>query len=71
MIVVSTDPVAADVTAARLMGIDGEKVRYLRDAGSFLGQSRLEGIEQRAEDLERSATEFALIEHLRDLALRA
>ena len=71
VIVVSTDPVAADVTAARLMGIDGEKVRYLRDAGSFLGQSRLERIEQRAEDLERSATEFALTEHFRDLALRA
>ena len=71
VIVVSTDPVAADATAARLMGIDGEKVGYLRDAGRFLGQGRLERIEQRGEDLERSARPFALLDQFRHLALRS
>lgn len=71
VIVVSTDPVAADATAARLMEIEGERVRYLREAGAFLGQARLERIEQRGEDLERSATSFALVDHFRGLSLRA
>ena len=53
--VVSRDSVAADVTGARLMGIDAEKVGYLREAGRFLGQARSELIEQRGEDPERLA----------------
>ncbi len=50
VVLFSRDPVAADVTGARLMGIDPEKVPYLMDAGRFLGQSRSELIEQRGED---------------------
>ena len=50
MVVVSRDPVAADVTGARLMGMDPEKVGYLMEAGRFLGQARSELIEQRGED---------------------
>ena len=33
---------AADVTGARLMGMDPEKVAYLMEAGRFLGQARSE-----------------------------
>ena len=50
VVVISKDPVAADVTGARLMGMDPEKVPYLMDAGDFLGQARSELIEQRGED---------------------
>ena len=50
VVVLSRDPVAADVTGARLMGMDPEKVEYLMNAGRFLGQSRSELIEQRGED---------------------
>jgi len=50
VVVVSRDLVAADVTAARLMGMDPEKVEYLMEAGRFLGQARSEQIEQRGED---------------------
>ena len=50
VVVISRDLVAADVTAARLMGMDPEKVDYLMEAGRFLGQSRSELIEQRGED---------------------
>jgi uncharacterized protein (DUF362 family) len=58
VVVVSRDPVAADVTGARLMGMDPEKVDYLMEAGRFLGQSRSELIEQRGEDPERLAQPF-------------
>lgn len=58
VVVVSKDPVAADVTAARLMGVDPEKVGYLMDAGRFLGQARSELIEQRGEDVGRLAIVF-------------
>jgi uncharacterized protein (DUF362 family) len=68
VVVVSRDPVAADVTGARLMGIDPEKVDYMMEAGRFLGQSRSELIEQRGEDPERLARAFRpapRFEHLR------
>jgi uncharacterized protein (DUF362 family) len=58
VVVVSRDPVAADVTAARLMGMDPERVGYLMEAGRFLGQARSERIEQRGEDPLRLARSF-------------
>jgi uncharacterized protein (DUF362 family) len=58
VVIVSRDPVAADVTGARLMGMDPEKVTYLMDAGRFLGQSRSELIEQRGEDPARLTHSF-------------
>ena len=58
VLVFSTDPVAADVTAATLMGIDPERVAYLKEAGRFLGQADLDRIEQRGEDVGRSVTHF-------------
>ncbi len=58
VVVVSRDPVAADVTGARLMGMDPEKVGYLKEAGRFLGQARSELIEQRGEEPGRLTTRF-------------
>ena len=58
VIVFSTDTVAADVTAATVMGIDPDRVAYLREAGKFLGQGDLDHIEQRGEDPGRSVTRF-------------
>jgi len=58
VVVVSEDLVAADVTGARLMGMEPEKVPYLMEAGRFLGQSRSELITQRGEDPERLAKRF-------------
>ena len=58
VLVVSRDPVAADVTGARLMGVEPEKMEYLMEAGRFLGQARSERIEQRGEDPERLAKRF-------------
>jgi uncharacterized protein (DUF362 family) len=67
-LVFSTDPVAADATAARLMGVDPAKVAYLVEAGRFLGQGDLERIHQVGEDVEGDAVPFRLVEafqHLR------
>ena len=58
VVVVSKDLVAADVTGARLMGMEPEKVGYLMEAGRFLGQARSELIEQRGEDPGRLTTRF-------------
>lgn len=58
VLVFSRDPVAADVTAATLMGIDPDRVSYLREAGKFLGQRDLDRIEQRGEDVGRNVTPF-------------
>ena len=54
VIIVGTDPVAVDSTAAHLMGIDPERVDYLFDAGRFLGQIHPELIRQVGEDPGRS-----------------
>ena len=59
VVVVSRDLVAADVTGARLMGMDPEKVGYLMEAGRFLGQAHSELIDQRGEDPERLARSYA------------
>jgi uncharacterized protein (DUF362 family) len=59
VVLVSRDPVATDVTAARLMGMEPEKIEYLMEAGRFLGQSRSELIDQRGEDPEHLAKRFA------------
>jgi uncharacterized protein (DUF362 family) len=68
VVVVSTDPVAADAVGARLMGLDPDRLDYLAEAGRFLGNARLEEITASGEDIERSATSFALLpvfDHLR------
>ena len=66
-LVFGLDPVAADATAARLMGIDPERVAYLKEAGKFLGQVHLEEIEQRGEDPEQDEIQFELIDEFRGL----
>jgi uncharacterized protein (DUF362 family) len=49
-LVVGDDPVATDVVAASMMGVDPQRVPYLVEAGRFLGQGHPEQIEQRGED---------------------
>lgn len=58
VLVFSPDLVAADVTAATLMGIDPGRVAYLREAGRFLGQGDPDRIEQRGEDVGHNVTHF-------------
>jgi uncharacterized protein (DUF362 family) len=69
VLVFGTDPVATDVTAARLMGLDPERIESVAQAGRFLGQPRPEEIAQVGEDVEANAVRFALLP--RFAALRA
>ena len=69
VVVMGTDPVAVDATAAYLMGIDGEKVGYLAEAGRFLGQHRLDEIDQLADGLDDRRTNFALLPQFEYLRL--
>lgn len=61
-LVFSTDPVAADTTAALLMGVDPERIDYLAEAGRFLGQADVGQIEQIGEDPESGRVDFELID---------
>lgn len=60
-VVMGTDPVAVDGTCARVMGLRPEKMRYLLEAGEFLGNLHASAIAQRGERLERFQTPFSLI----------
>lgn len=59
-IVFSNDPVAADATCCRLMGIDPNRVRHLRMA-SPLGNLDSSRIDQCGESIERMKQQFALL----------
>jgi uncharacterized protein (DUF362 family) len=59
LLVLGADPVAVDVTATRLMGLDPTGVGYLREAARFLGNSSPAAIEQRGEPLQPLAQPFA------------
>lgn len=61
LLVFGADPVATDVTAARLMGFDPTRVPSIAEAARFLGQGDPERIEQVGEDVERSAVDFATL----------
>jgi uncharacterized protein (DUF362 family) len=60
-IVLSDDPVAADFTCARLMGLNPWRVFYLAQAAEFLGNGATERIQQLGESLPRSVRPFAVL----------
>ena len=61
VLVFGDDPVATDVTAAGLMGVDPERVAYLAQAGRFLGQGDPERIRQVGEDPASLGRPFGLL----------
>src|SRR5260370_17910471 len=48
-IVLADDPVAADATCVRLMGLDPDKIVHLQAGAQFLGNSSVARIDQLAE----------------------
>jgi uncharacterized protein (DUF362 family) len=60
-IVLADDPVAADATCARLMGLDPGKITHIRVGADFLGNSSEEFIRQLAESVVAPATPFHLV----------
>jgi uncharacterized protein (DUF362 family) len=68
VLVMGSDLVAVDSTCCRVMGIDPEKVSYLRMAAD-LGHVRPERIQQRGETIASVRTNFALMDEYKDLRL--
>jgi uncharacterized protein (DUF362 family) len=73
-IVLADDPVAADATCARLMGLEPTRVVHVAEAARFLGNFSPKLIDQVAEDLCRPEVPFAVVpefEFLRQSELRS
>jgi uncharacterized protein (DUF362 family) len=60
-IVVADDPVAADATCARLMGLDPLRVQHLSDGGRFLGNLNANRIMMLGERVEPPARPFSVL----------
>ena len=67
VLIFGKDLVAVDATAARLMNIEPKKIKYLEQAGEFLGNVNRERIEQIGENLDRLQKDFRVIEEFQDL----
>jgi len=69
-IVLADDPVAADATCARMMGLDPDKVAHIRAGAQFLGNSSFERIDQLGEPVRPPLSVFQLLpefEYLRGM----
>ena len=67
-IVLADDPVAADATCARLMGLDPNRITHIRIGAQFLGNASTERIDQVAEVLCLPTNPFDVVpefQHLR------
>lgn len=69
ILVFGEDPVAVDATCCRLMGVDPEKVGYLREAAEFLGNLDTSRIDQRGDDPAASAQPYLLLGGFQELRL--
>ena len=66
-IVLADDPVAADATCARLMGLDPTRITHIRIGQQFLGNASLERIDQAAEVVRAPANPFDVVPEFRHL----
>jgi uncharacterized protein (DUF362 family) len=67
-IVLADDPVAADATCARLMGLEPTRITHIRIGAQFLGNASTERIDQVAESVCTPANPFEIVpefQHLR------
>ncbi len=67
VLVLGSDLVAVDATAARVMKLEPRKIDYLVSASEFLGNIAAENIEQIGEELDRFSQDFRVIEAAQDL----
>lgn len=70
VLVLGSDPVAVDATCCRIMMVEPSAVRYLREAGKFLGNVPSDRIDQRGEEPGLLAVPFDLTERFAGLRLR-
>lgn len=67
VLVMGDDPVAVDATAARVMGLLPERIRYLHKAGYVLGHVDAAKILQIGETVEAVRSPFQVLEQFREL----
>jgi uncharacterized protein (DUF362 family) len=67
VLVFGDDPVAVDATCARIVGLNPEKIEYLRTAGEFLGHLEETDIQQLGEPLLRVVAPFKVIQPFEQL----
>jgi len=67
VVAMGTDVVAVDATCARIIGLEPQRMPYLREAGRFLGHIADDRIDQRGESPSRYKTRFDLVPHLTHL----
>jgi uncharacterized protein (DUF362 family) len=61
VLVFGNDPVAVDATCCRVMGLVPERVKYLARAGTMLGHTKSDKIQQLGETIGSVRTPFALL----------
>ena len=66
-IVLADDPVAADATCARLMGLDPHRVAHIRVGARFLGNAALARIDQVGDTARLPTTPFLVVPEFRNL----
>lgn len=66
-IVLADDPVAADATCARLMGLEPDRVVYIQEGAKFLGNSSPSLIDQAGEILRSPDVPFAVVPEFESL----
>jgi uncharacterized protein (DUF362 family) len=67
VLIFGDDLVAVDATAARVMKIDPQKIKYLANAGEFLGNLAHDRIEQVGEPIATVQQDFQVIDDFKDL----
>jgi uncharacterized protein (DUF362 family) len=70
-IVLADDPVAADATCARLMGLDPTRITHIRIGAQFLGNASPERIDQLAEVVCAPANPFEMVPEFQHLRVTA
>jgi uncharacterized protein (DUF362 family) len=68
VLVLGNDPVAVDSTCCRIMGLAPERVKYLAQAGTFLGHLKTDKIQQLGENITNAMTPFAVLDAFRRLS---
>ena len=66
-IVLADDPVAADATCARLMGLNPGSVRHIREGSHFLGHAESDRIVMTGEPMPNSIEPFSVLPDFRYL----
>jgi uncharacterized protein (DUF362 family) len=66
-VVLADDPVAADATCARLMGLEPDGVAHIHEAAKFLGNSSPDLVEQMGEVARQPEAPFRVVPEFRFL----